>query len=180
MGLTFQLEDEVTGELVWVTIYVRGGKHVLQRLPPHLQPENASRARLEQLARFGLASHSVFGTRGSVGGLHPAAAAVRTACSGGGHSDETCPPPTQPDPDWPSIRGNRLEEGRPPEGDSGDPPQPRRTPPKAPEERDATLGGESSDRSPRKAAPDPIPGFLMEPQGFPPWPPRRRRHRRSE
>lgn len=76
MAFTRQVQDPQTGDLYWVTTYLRNGKPVTQRLPSHLFREGFTPKRLEALAAFSEAASRTYGSKQTTT-LPPAAEAVR-------------------------------------------------------------------------------------------------------
>jgi hypothetical protein len=76
MAFTRQEKDPTSGELRWVTTYLRNGRLVTQRLPRHLFLEGLTAARAERLADFAEAAARGFGQRQTTY-LPPAAEMVR-------------------------------------------------------------------------------------------------------
>lgn len=77
MGVTFEVVDPATGQVLLLNAHMRRGRVWLRRLPDHLLLAHASPARLQRLMEFGEAAREARGSRGLVEGLPPAAALVR-------------------------------------------------------------------------------------------------------
>lgn len=76
MGQTRRVIDRRTGEVVVLTTYVRNGRTVTARLPPHLFREGLTPRRLEAMADFAEVATKAYGQR-RTGALSPAAEVVQ-------------------------------------------------------------------------------------------------------
>jgi hypothetical protein len=76
MGFTRRIQDPKTGNWMWVTTYLRNGKLVTARLPPHLFREGLTPRRLEVIADFTEIAAKGFGKK-QTGHLPPAAEEVQ-------------------------------------------------------------------------------------------------------
>lgn len=92
MGVTFEVQDPVTGEKVLMHAYFRDGRVRIRRLPRHLLLEYATPRRIEHIERFARAAQTAYNASGLIGGLPPAAAAVRRAFSQDANSERRAAP----------------------------------------------------------------------------------------
>ena len=74
-SIRFEVTDPRSAETFWITVYLRGGKLVLQRLGPQLFLDGKTPGQLDQMVRFGLTAYEAFDEK-MTGKLPPAAARV--------------------------------------------------------------------------------------------------------